>query len=161
MPRLKSVTLQSCKHQLRSMNTKKNSRNLRNRIGSGPSRELRRILKEARKLPSTSSNRVSSSGSSIGGERLLFMLIGKNLLMKSLGMRRMMTATGREIAPRPSDMAHWTPLRRVADKALPPNKIISTCPVMVIRLIPIKYQFRCRPSKTLSLLSRRRLLCRV
>lgn len=134
-------------------------RSLRNRIIL--SWELRRILKDARILSSSSSSTKSSPlGSSILAVSLWCASMGKNLLIRSLGMRRIMTATGIDIAPRPSDIAHWTPLRRRVDRALSPKEMISTCPAMVTRLIAMKYQFLCRPSKTLSPLSRRRLLCR-
>jgi hypothetical protein len=137
------------------------SRSLRNRIRL--SWELRRILKDARILSSNPSSSITSSplGSSIRADSLWSVFPGRNLLIKSLGMRRIMTATGRDIAPRASDMAHWTPLRRVADRALPPKEMMSTCPVMVTRLIAMKYKFLLRPSKILSLLSRRRLLCKL
>ena len=135
------------------------SRSLRNRIRL--SWELRRILKEVRMLSSNSSCTKSSPlGSSTRAESLRCAFTWKNLLIKSLGMRRIMTPTGRDIAPRPSDMAHSTPLRRLVDRASPPKEMKSTCPIMVTRLMAMKYQFLCRPSKTLSRLSRRRLLCR-
>ena len=141
------------------MMAEKNSRSLRNRTRL--SWELRRILKDARMLSSSSSSTGSTPlGSSTRAASLWTASMGKNLLIRSLGMRRIMTAIGRDIAPRASDIAHSTPLRRIVDRALPPKEMISTCPAMVTRLIAIKYQFLCRPSKTLSLLSRRRLLCR-
>jgi hypothetical protein len=143
-----------------SLTTEKISRSLRKRTGL--ILELRRILKDARILSSDSSSTKSSpSGSSTRAEGLRPTCMGKNLLIKSLGMRRMKTATGRDIAPRASDIAHWTPLRRVAERGLPPKETMRTCPIMVTRLMAMKYQFLCRPSNTLSLLSRRRLLCQM
>ena len=124
--------------------------------------ELRRILKDARISSSNSSCIKSSpSGSSTRAKRLRPTCLGKILLIESLGMRRIRTAIGRDIAPRPSEIAHWILLRRVADRGLPPKETMRTCPIMVIRLMAMKYQFLCRPSKTLSLLSRRRLLCQM
>lgn len=142
-----------------SMMAEKISRSLRNRIRL--SWELRRILKDARILSSSSSSIKSSPlGSSIRAVSLRFAPVGKHLVIRSLGIRRITIATGRDIAPRASEIAHWTLLRRIVERALPPKEMISICPATVTRLIAMKYQFLCRPSKILSLLSRRRLLCR-
>jgi hypothetical protein len=58
--------------------------------------------------------------------------------MKSLGMRRMGTATGSEIALRIRDMPHCVPLRRIVNKALKPINTIITYLLIVIRLMLIK-----------------------
>ncbi len=78
--------------------------------------------------------------------------------MKSSGMRRMSTAIGRERAPRRIEIAHCLASRRTVDRALEPIFTMSTCPQIVMKLMPIKNQFRLMPSKMLNLLSRRRLL---
>jgi len=72
----------------------------------------------------------------------------------------MRTATGREIAPRTMDIAHWVKLRRSVDRALEPKQTISTWPPMVIKFMPRKKGLRLMPSKMLNLSSRRRLLIR-
>jgi hypothetical protein len=79
----------------------------------------------------------------------------------SLGIKRITTAIGRDKAPSMSEIPHCVASSRMAERALPPKKMMRTCPTTVTMLMPMKNQFLCSPSKTLSLLSRRRLLLDV
>lgn len=80
------------------------------------------------------------------------------LLIAASGMRRMSTATGIHKAPRRIDKIHSLAESGVVDSALPPIVTIRTCPAMMTIFTAMKNIFLWRPSKTLNLLSKRRLL---
>jgi hypothetical protein len=90
-----------------------------------------------------------------------FLLCQCFLSNQLFGISLIITPTTKEVAPKKSDIAHCFASSLTVDSALPPKLTMRTWPATVIKLMPIKYQLRCRPEKMLKWRSSRRLLCLI
>lgn len=127
-------------------------------------RELRgcELTINSQRIWSTVENHVVSAGS-VEFERILsrrYKNLGrlKIVLIALSGTMRISTATGIHNAPRRIDRTHSLTESGVVDSAFPPIVTIRICPVMMTIFTTMKNMFLWRPSKTLNLLSKRRLL---